>query len=355
MPFQPYGSRNLTGTEKAVKWLNHSTGSDRGFGRGVFLNEEGAGRLEDMAIRAFVRGRRGLGMGANEREGLGDLEWGIGRKVLGVLVKNNLLSVAVWKHFATAYSDEYPWTGDFYTPSPITETDVLFDLIPEAIGSPGGLFLTNLTLVSEERRRADPGFHRDTFHVEESSMELSRAQWMQITTLDNLAILELHGSFCDSLVDHVVRAWAHRAVFDGAFSRLRALGLINQYSLTSASLLELAKIKSLVVVKWSGTAIAIGKSIGDYGWKPAENEHCFNTVQDDLKRPLLKIRCGPKTTPGTTPTAIFVRDPKWKATRKRQSDDQDINTSRPAPSKRPNMRKGAKKDAAALLNQFSGI
>lgn len=105
--------RNLTIREKAEKWLHHCTGSDGAFKE--FWNERGAGRLEDMAVRAFVRGRRGLenfsaadsptsntsisDVAAADAavaephasdlplSGLGDLEWGIGRRVLGVLMK----------------------------------------------------------------------------------------------------------------------------------------------------------------------------------------------------------------------------------------------------------------------------
>lgn len=92
----------LTTREKARKWLEHCRGSDRGFERGVFLNGVGAGRLEDMVVRAFVWGRRGVGLGTglgvegmergeDEKEshasGLGELEWGIGKRILGVLMK----------------------------------------------------------------------------------------------------------------------------------------------------------------------------------------------------------------------------------------------------------------------------
>lgn len=118
-------SRALTIREKAGKWLNHCTGSDRDFKE--FWNERGAGTLEDMALRAFVWGRRGLVMEGTSMvdslvantyisdvdaadaaaaephasnpsasvphasdlplSGLGDLEWGIGKRILGVLMK----------------------------------------------------------------------------------------------------------------------------------------------------------------------------------------------------------------------------------------------------------------------------
>lgn len=264
----------------------------------------------------------------------------------------------MWKHFTTAYSDEYPLTGDIFNAVPISENDVdvLFDLIPGAIGSPGGLFLTALTLFSRERRRADPSFDPDAFDMEEAGMELSRAQWVAISGLDNLAILKIHGSFGGSFVDQVVRAWAHRSVVDGALSRLQALGLHNQDSLTLASLLELAKIRSLMVVQWSRRAITKEsiKIVGEYGWKLAE-ESVFEAQQQGLNRPLLNIRCGPKTTLDSTFTVTLVPDPEWKASKKRQANENNVETSRPAPSKRPNMRKGAKRDAASLLSQFLGM
>lgn len=263
----------------------------------------------------------------------------------------------MWKQFAIAYSDEYPWTGDILNAVPISEKDwdVLFDLIP-AIESPGGLFLTSLALFSRERRRADPGFDLDTFDVEESSMWLSRAQWVALSGLDNLAVLKIHGSFGGSFVDQVVRAWAHRSTANGALSRLQALGMHNQDALTIVSLLELAKIRSLAVVQWNGRAITKEsiKIVGEYGWKLAE-ESVFEVQQQGLNRPLLNIRCGHKTTPGSTLTTTLVPDPEWKPMKKRQADEQDPETKRPAPPKRPNMRKGAKRDAASLLSQFSAI
>ncbi|KAE9978545.1 hypothetical protein BLS_000478 [Venturia inaequalis] len=315
-----HGPKTLTIPEKALKWLHHCKGSDRGFERGVFLNGVGAGRLEDMAVRS------------------------------------NLLSVALWKHFATAYSDEYPWTGDVYTAVPILELDVLFDLIPGALGSPGGFFLTSLSLVSNKRRRPDPGFDREIYDVDEPSVELTRAQWVQITTLDNLAVLKIHGSFGASLVDQVVRAWAHRSIVDGALSRLQVLALLDQDTLTLASLLELAKVKSLAVVQWGRRDITGVERFGQYGWKLVD-DHVFEDHQQGLlHRPLLEIRCGPKASSESMRIVTLAPDSEWKAPRKRQLDDRDIDTARPvAPSKRPTMRKGARKDAAALLDQFSGM
>lgn len=257
--------------------------------------------------------------------------------------------MALWKHFAIAYSDECPWTGDIYIPVPISEPDVLFDLIPGAIGSPRGLFWTMLTLVSKASA---------SFGMEEPSMDLSRAQWVQLTDLDNLAILRIHGAFGGSLVDQVVRAWAHRSVVDGAFSRLRMLVLADQDTLTMASLLELTKIKSLAVVSWSGRAITRKsvKAVGNYGWKLAkEEENCYKAVPESPKRPLLAIRYGPRPPPERNFTARLIRDPEWKPPTKRLVGDQEIDASKPAPPKRPNMRKGARKDATALLNQFSGV
>lgn len=260
--------------------------------------------------------------------------------------------MALWKHFATAYSDEYPWTGDVHVAVPITETEVLFDLIPGAIGSPGGLFLTSLSLVSKESNRPDPGFDRETFETDEPSTEISRGQWVQLATLDNLAVLKIHGSYGGSLVDQVVRAWAHRSVLAGALSRLQVLGLIDQDSLSLASLLELIKISSLAVVQWSGKAITSAKSFEGYGWKLGE-DNAFEEEQN-LGRPLLKVRFGPKPSPDGMLKVTLVPDPEWKSKNKRKAHEEDMAPGIPAPPKRPNMRKGAKKDAASLLDQISG-
>lgn len=67
-------------TLTSSRWLHGCTGSDRDLER--FKSQLGAARLEDMAVRRFVRSRRDL-----DFETLEEVPWSLGKKLLDACLK----------------------------------------------------------------------------------------------------------------------------------------------------------------------------------------------------------------------------------------------------------------------------
>lgn len=168
-----------------------------------------------------------------------------------LITPSNLLTVSLWKHFASAYGQGNLWPDSSAPNSyqtPIIPPAMLHELIPAALRSPRGRLLTSLAL---------------------RNVELSRAQWISICNLDNLAILQVYGSSHYTFDSQVARAWGDRAK-DGAFQCLRVLEMDNEDDGCPFELLvSLSNIKSLQVILWSGRNITTSSvvAVEKYGWK----------------------------------------------------------------------------------------
>jgi hypothetical protein len=182
----------------------------------------------------------------------------------------SLLSVALWKEFASAYYQEYPVgpvtpghlkneTPDFQTLFP---PDIFAEVIPTALTSRRGTSPRGQILIALALR----------------NVELSRAEWMGISKLDSLVILQVHGSLKHSFEAPIVRAWGDRAIESDAFSKLRVLELADEDGIPFESLTNFSKIKSLQVILWSGRNVTPSSvtEIEKYGWK----QLCEHRIED---------------------------------------------------------------------------
>jgi hypothetical protein len=173
--------------------------------------------------------------------------------------------VALWKEFASAYYQEFPVgpvtpghlkneTPDFQTLFP---PGIFPEVIPSALASPRGQILIALAL---------------------RNVELSRAEWIGISKLDSLVILQVHGSLKHSFEAPIVRAWGDRAIESGAFSKLRVLELADEDDIPFESLTHFSKINSLQVILWSGRNVTPSSvtEIEKYGWKRL----CDHRIED---------------------------------------------------------------------------
>jgi hypothetical protein len=163
---------------------------------------------------------------------------------------SKLFSVALWKHFASTYSQEHPWPGDHKEYLSYQTPMIPPSLLPELtaqLTSPRGLLLTSLTL---------------------RNVELTRARWVNLSQLDNLANFQVNGSVGFS--DQVIRAWADRAIQNQAFAHLQVLVVADEDEITLESLRFLSQLVSLKICQLSGHAFSSKRHLVDaekYGWK----------------------------------------------------------------------------------------
>jgi len=164
---------------------------------------------------------------------------------------SDLISVALWKHFASAYSQEYPWPGSLNEKlayqTPTIPPELLPELMP-SLGCPRGLLLTSLIL---------------------RNIELTRAEWVGgLSKLDNLAILQVHR--CPGFSNQVVRGWSDRAVQNGEFAHLRVFEVVDEEDeFTFESLKFMSQFTALKVCQLSGRTFT-PKSLVEaerHGWK----------------------------------------------------------------------------------------
>lgn len=168
-----------------------------------------------------------------------------------IIPASDLISVALWKHFASAYSQEHPWPGNpnekLAYQAPTIPPELLPELIP-SLESPRGLLLTSLTL---------------------RNIELNRADWVSgLSRLANLAILQVHR--CPGFSNQVVRGWSDRAVQNSEFAHLRILEVVDEKDeFTFESLKFISQLTALQVCQLSGRTFTPKCLLeaGRHGWK----------------------------------------------------------------------------------------
>jgi len=186
-----------------TKWLYKSL--KRAIDLDEYRHSSGAASLQDMAIRSIL-----FHLSILDVDALRGIPWDpFGQKLWNRICTSGLVSVTVWKKFATVYGRKLkPITR--YRPPNLSERELL-PTVPH-LSAPNLEWLTILTI---------------------SNLDLEMREWMQIGTIPNLAALAVYEmTVIHSLNARVIRAWADRARQEGAFPELQ-LFVLNSYQLSS--------------------------------------------------------------------------------------------------------------------------
>jgi len=200
------------------KWLSKSLGIHERFG--LHRNSFGAASLQDMIMRSILSHLSNL-----DSDALRSLPWDpFGQKLWNYICAADLVSVMVWKTFATTYGQKVKPVH--YRPSQLFKRE-LSPMIPY-ISAPNLEWLTILVI---------------------DTMFLELHEWMQIGTIPNLAALAVYElALVRSLKDRVMRAWADHAQQGGAFPELELFVLISRHSQSPDCLGHLAFLPKLQTV-----------------------------------------------------------------------------------------------------------